>query len=164
MATNCYKTSKCVKWANKHKTKDCPIKTKNENPLCANCGENHAASSKNCRIYKKVWDSKFNMNKITDTTYSDNKHRGKTQMTSNQNTGANTYASKVIGSKGAMNSNVNINNNNNNLLQDIKELFADTNLMNIMNVIKKTINKLKTANDGMTKIAIIIESVMEIVA
>ena len=49
----CQKTTRCVKCAENHMTKDCK-KPKEKNPTCVNCGDPHPANYRGCQIAKKL--------------------------------------------------------------------------------------------------------------
>ncbi|UYV79488.1 hypothetical protein LAZ67_17002858, partial [Cordylochernes scorpioides] len=50
---NCFLKSKCVKCAEEHHSKDCPRKSKQLPPKCANCGEAHTANYRGCPNFPK---------------------------------------------------------------------------------------------------------------
>lgn len=50
----CHRTPACVKYAQSHLTKDCPIVGKVPKVLCANCGGEHPASYKGCKVRKDL--------------------------------------------------------------------------------------------------------------
>ena len=164
VAKNCYKKPKCVKCAKDHKTQDCLIKNRSENPICANCGGNHAASSKDCGIYKNVWNSKFKNTKLTEKLSKINNIGISRNRISKQRNESISYASLLKGHVREGNVNTNSYNSSNSLIDDIKEIFTNFNVIHIIDIVKKTVLKLKNANDGMSKIAIIIKSLTEFFA
>ncbi|GFX98985.1 hypothetical protein TNCV_4301601 [Trichonephila clavipes] len=60
----------CLKYGENHKTGDCPIKEKMENPTCINCGqkENVVSSSTDCPKYPKPKNGKSNNDKNKNQT------------------------------------------------------------------------------------------------
>ncbi|UYV71942.1 hypothetical protein LAZ67_9001243, partial [Cordylochernes scorpioides] len=50
---NCFLKPKCVKYAEEHHSKDCPRKSKQLPPKCANCGEAHTANYRGCPNFPK---------------------------------------------------------------------------------------------------------------
>lgn len=64
---NCLMEPRCVKCAEKHLSKDCPLpppKDKNDRTglKCANCGGNHTANYRGCKSYPKKFNSVKNQN------------------------------------------------------------------------------------------------------
>ena len=55
----CFKIPVCVKCANNHLTKDCQIKEKIKEVVCANCSGNHPASYKGCTARKQLQQKLF---------------------------------------------------------------------------------------------------------
>lgn len=55
----CYRSSRCVKCAGLHLTKDCGRKEKSKDVKCANCDGNHPASYKGCTVRKEIIQRKF---------------------------------------------------------------------------------------------------------
>ncbi|GFU03090.1 nucleic-acid-binding protein from transposon X-element [Trichonephila clavipes] len=56
---NCFIKTRCLKCGEPHKTGDCPIKEKIENPVCINCKETgHLANSHRCVKYPKIQPKK----------------------------------------------------------------------------------------------------------
>lgn len=55
----CFRSPVCVKCADKHLTKDCPIKEKTPQVKCANCEGNHPASYKGCAYRKQLQQKLF---------------------------------------------------------------------------------------------------------
>ena len=55
----CYRSPVCVKCAEKHLTKECPIKEKIQEVKCANCDGNHPASYKGCTVRKQLQQKLF---------------------------------------------------------------------------------------------------------
>lgn len=51
--THCTAEYKCVKCSKNHRAYECDM-TKNEKPICANCGENHVASYRGCSKAPKL--------------------------------------------------------------------------------------------------------------
>ncbi|GFT77002.1 putative RNA-directed DNA polymerase from transposon X-element [Trichonephila clavipes] len=53
-SSNCHIKTRCLKCGEPHKTGDCPIKTKIENPTCINCQQKgHLANSHRCPKFPK---------------------------------------------------------------------------------------------------------------
>ncbi|GFX75389.1 uncharacterized protein TNCV_1724031 [Trichonephila clavipes] len=51
---NCFMKTRCLKCGENHRTGQCPIKEKIENPLCINCNtKGHMASSTECPLFPK---------------------------------------------------------------------------------------------------------------
>lgn len=50
-ARNCNRQAKCLKCGQDHDSRNC-TKPREEEPTCANCGENHLANSKHCTSYQ----------------------------------------------------------------------------------------------------------------
>ncbi|GFX29395.1 probable RNA-directed DNA polymerase from transposon BS [Trichonephila clavipes] len=58
-SVNCHIQTRCLKCGESHKTGDCPIKEKLENPTCINCNQKgHMANSHRCPKYSKVQPKK----------------------------------------------------------------------------------------------------------
>ncbi|GFU49573.1 probable RNA-directed DNA polymerase from transposon X-element [Trichonephila clavipes] len=58
-SVNCHIQTRCLKCGESHKTGDCPIKEKLENPTCINCNQKgHMANSHRCPKYPKVQPKK----------------------------------------------------------------------------------------------------------
>lgn len=55
----CNKSPVCVKCARSHLTRDCPIKEKTKEVICANCGGDHPASYKGCIVRKQLQQKLF---------------------------------------------------------------------------------------------------------
>ncbi|GFX35261.1 nucleic-acid-binding protein from transposon X-element [Trichonephila clavipes] len=54
-SVNCFIKTRCLKCGEPHKTGDCPIKEKIENPVCINCKETgHLANSHRCVKFPKI--------------------------------------------------------------------------------------------------------------
>ncbi|GFR25850.1 nucleic-acid-binding protein from transposon X-element [Trichonephila clavata] len=72
---NCHVKTRCLKCGQQHRTGECPIKDKIENPTCINCGEKgHLANSHRCAKFPKPQPKKEdasqnrNLNKNLNTT------------------------------------------------------------------------------------------------
>lgn len=83
----CYKSPACVKCAKNHLTKDCPIKHKIKEVVCANCGQDHPASYKGCIVRKQLQQklfptlrSKYVNNTTTQTTNINKNYNVKSDM------------------------------------------------------------------------------------
>ncbi|GAB0086613.1 uncharacterized protein DMENIID0001_007100 [Sergentomyia squamirostris] len=50
----CNRQPRCVKCDSYHSTKECERKTKDHNVKCTNCGENHPANYRGCRVHKEL--------------------------------------------------------------------------------------------------------------
>lgn len=55
----CFKSPRCVKCAATHLTADCPMKGRNAEVKCFNCGGNHPASYKGCSVRKQLQQKLF---------------------------------------------------------------------------------------------------------
>lgn len=55
----CFRNPRCVKCTGNHATSQCSRKIRNNDVKCTNCGENHPANYKGCRVYKELQKIKF---------------------------------------------------------------------------------------------------------
>ena len=98
----CHKTPVCVKCAENHITKDCPIKTKVQEVKCANCAGNHPASYKGCtvrkqlqqKLYPALRDKKLNQYPTQELNLAQS-NRTKTNISYAQATRDNTHQTET---------------------------------------------------------------------
>ncbi|GFU86255.1 probable RNA-directed DNA polymerase from transposon X-element [Trichonephila clavipes] len=73
-SVNCHIQTRCLKCGESHKTGDCPIKEKIENPTCINCNQKgHMANSHRCPKYPKVQPKKGEASQNRNKNISNNK-------------------------------------------------------------------------------------------
>ncbi|GFS64144.1 putative RNA-directed DNA polymerase from transposon X-element [Trichonephila clavipes] len=73
-SVNCHIQTSCLKCGESHKTGDCPIKEKIENPTCINCNQKgHMANSHRCPKYPKVQPKKGEASQNRNKNVSNNK-------------------------------------------------------------------------------------------
>ncbi|XP_034839857.1 uncharacterized protein [Maniola hyperantus] len=51
-SVNCHRPFRCVRCAGPHPVRDC-TRSRDDPPICANCGQNHAANDRRCSHYKR---------------------------------------------------------------------------------------------------------------
>ena len=156
-------------------TKDCPIKSnRNTNELkCANCGENHTASYKQCPIYLKVIKSRANKSKFkSNTAYQQNNlsksvhgiyQRISDSATVNVNTPSRkTFKEVLMNTPRREGKAADTNQSLGSVLAELKKLFGNINIMKIMNIVKNLVSKIKNETDNFTKFTYIAEAIMEL--
>ncbi|GFQ66494.1 putative RNA-directed DNA polymerase from transposon X-element [Trichonephila clavata] len=83
--------TRCLKCAQEHRTSDCPIKERTENPECINCKtKGHMANSKQCPKYPKTNPKKGDP--IQNNTTQNKPNANQTQNTPKPVTTNNSYA------------------------------------------------------------------------
>uniref|UniRef100_A0A1B0DDH5 Pre-C2HC domain-containing protein n=1 Tax=Phlebotomus papatasi TaxID=29031 RepID=A0A1B0DDH5_PHLPP len=55
----CHRAPRCVKCQGNHVSQNCPRKERDSNVICVNCGENHPANYKGCRVHKELQKKLF---------------------------------------------------------------------------------------------------------
>lgn len=162
-AKNCFKNEKCVLCTGAHGLKNCPLKNKpNQLLKCANCGENHSAGSRECRVYKRILENKEKQNS-SPRTYSVRASRniqGREFSDNINNYDINSRASysQAAGQRpleSPSESHFSISD----LLAELKNIFGNVNFFNILSVIKNLINNLKRETDIFGKIMVIIQAI-----
>lgn len=164
-ARNCGKAYKCVKCVETHLPGQCARKTKEGSPKCVNCGGDHAANSKLCKVfveYKQKIESirnKRSTNTFTPKQQNIN-HRQNIQQVSSQHT-ANPWTvndfppltSKPIDPRERV--------GENNLFSSYSQLQNEFNSIPDMKqtllLFKELINKLKSTNDHNVRLSILLQ-------
>lgn len=171
VSTNCHKKVKCVLCADEHSLKDCPFKEQ-ENQLlkCANCGEKHSAGSRECKIYKKMLENRNNRG----STLNNHERAGKktlydthSQNSSNNNGNAHNERLYSHVTTGHRQERTQIDEQNTEhssvagVLADLWDFAKHFNFVNIIDILKKMLLKIRRANDGFGKIMCVIEALTE---
>lgn len=171
VSANCYKKPKCVKCAGEHNTKECPQK---ENPVlrCANCGENHVASHRKCKVYVKLLEGQKQkeaqlprQHQVFPTpggqrenTVSRNYSQAVLRQRHQTESEASTVQQQPISGVKDSDSSVNAEN----LIQVIQSLFVNSDLNKLILTATKFINNFCNAKDVTTKIVCVIEGLKEL--
>ncbi|GBN98670.1 Nucleic-acid-binding protein from transposon X-element [Araneus ventricosus] len=173
-SNNCQSEARCLKCGNSHKTADCEIKTKIENPTCINCGKSgHVASWKGCEnfpkprpnnnYYQQQYRTSFNSNWAnSERTYAqtlsrnirNNNDSSKTSHSSNHS----QMAPPALNVESAV-SDMNAVSNIKDILIIIKE-FSE--LLKACPHLITIAKKLQTAADADAKIATFLEELIKI--
>lgn len=163
---NCYKSLKCVLCTGAHALQDCPLKHKPDQLLkCANCGENHSAGSRDCMVYKRILENKEKQNSSarprgTSNSRSLGNIRGRFFSGAN-NTDYNNKAtySQVAGQRPPESTTSTSEFSLTDLLAELKSIFGNINILNVLNVLKNLIFNLKRKTDIFSKIITIFEAI-----
>lgn len=169
IASNCFKTPKCVNCAGNHLKNECDVISEN-NLKCINCGEQHQANYRQCPAYikqltlkhkntnfKSQLDSKStnyalraeDFPKLNPKTLdsAENDSREKKQ---------NIWPTHKPQTKEQGNESIS------DVLQLLKSFVQNINLSNIIRTIKNAITKIVSAPDNISKLGVILESIMEL--
>lgn len=148
LASNCYKKPKCMKCSGDHPSNTC---TKDSNstftPVCANCEGNHYSNDEKCPIYEKQLNIKQSKNppKVTLKAF---KKQDFPQL-------PKTSAKWPQGTFQPKDKEPSIFET----FKEIKDFLGSLNLTNIFRNIKFLMSKLNAAEDGLSKIFILIEGI-----
>lgn len=179
ISNNCHKTPKCLKCAGDHNSRDCAVTEKIENPKCINCGGDHVASDENCIVYQKALSNRRRRNtqqEITENTHTRNYTTRQHQRTglysdvlhNSRHQSTNSTAGPSVGGSNNNHQEHNSSSNNNGfsgVIEDIKNiymLFKSINISHVLNVIKETFCKIKNERDTLSKVAIFLEGIFDI--
>lgn len=161
ISVNCEREQRCLKCAGYHSVKDCIVE---DVVKCANCGEEHVATTKSCPKYPKV-----------DTEKTKKEERKKppnppTTPGSNKPDRKGLYSQKVIGEStsrgnqpstshthGASQSSATIGE----CLTDMKSLFKEFNIQKIIGALKTIKERINKSSSTLDKIATVLEVLFE---
>lgn len=153
-----------------HNTADCK---NSENLKCANCGDNHKSNDPECEVYKRATNRKnknsqtrlqpvYTMEQGVDSRHANSTYRGEMQKYSVAVRGNKVNNNKDREARVGDNSE-NVNKGSSvSIWEDIKNIWRDIDLKKIMNIVKKTVVKIKECTDGVSKISCLFEAVIEI--
>lgn len=148
-----------------HGLDECPLKHKPGQLLkCANCRENHSAGSRDCRVYKRVLETKEKQSARDFILRSSRNNQGRSTSGDNNNDDNNnrTSYSQAAGQRLLESSSSPSHFSITEFLAELKSIFGNINFLNIFNVMKNLINNLKRETDIFGKIMIIIGAISTI--
>lgn len=152
----CTAQPKCMRCAQNHSTKDC---AGNQAALCTNCLGRHTANDKRCPKYPK--QDKINTNRVTKTP-------GRSEIGPGPGRGLNSnvnspgYTSEFPGlPKRSWNSErTGETAFGSSDITELLNIFKDFDLSRFMTMVKTTFVKIRSAPDRITKLGIVIESLI----
>lgn len=141
-----------------------PIKERASQPKCSNCGGDHVASDPECAVFKKAVEKRSRNSQIhVEQRARRNNGDFKTGLprgsVNHNNNNQRSYRDAVENAEPA---NESADFNILNTIGEIKDLFQNINIVSVFNTIKSTMCKLRSAQDGISKAAIIIEGIFEL--
>lgn len=170
IAKNCHRQVKCLKCANNHSSKDCPNLASNV-AKCSNCGGGHTASDKTCEVYSKILQNQ----RHTSIRTNSNSHgfnsssRDFPPLTGhrpvNQTSGTSTWPATPAShtaKPSSSSSNATPTESIGDFFKEIKSIFSSINIAQLLIKFKTIGSKLKSAPDAVSKLAIVIESVVDL--
>lgn len=175
-SSNCGKPSRCVKCLESHERGNCKRTTKEGNPQCVNCQQQHAANSKSCEYYIKYKEkiSKKIKPLITQRTFTstpapwttNNSLRNFPNLTNNSpntnNTNRNNSQSLNSNKQLPSISQNDVHNSSLSLFDLLNEFKAIPDIKKTMEIYRELITKLKSTDDHMKRISILITYGLEI--
>ena len=167
IAKNCFREPKCMKCAQSHNSKDCPV-IHTEIVKCVNCAGNHMANDKTCAIFNKVLNKRSTPTSSNNTKIQASYRIKQSEFPSlpHQSSSASTPATEeTVWNKNrpkSTNQQTTGNQSIGDLFKEIKCLFSALNVTKIVSTINCLSNKLKQAPDAITKFSLIIESVVDL--
>lgn len=160
-SAGCHIKPRCVKCGQNHRFADCPIKGTTYEPKCANCGGSHTANYSKCehiRIQKEQLNAKKMEKQVRMNQRDSLAINNPQEFPALPNTTPPVWFNSVNQSQSS-------NNSNKSIFEDVKEIltyFKQFNISQILHSIRSTSQKLKSANDTITKISILVEGFTEI--
>ncbi|GIX98522.1 nucleic-acid-binding protein from transposon X-element [Caerostris darwini] len=140
---NCKLSMKWVKCAGQHLTKDLSITNHTENPICANCNGSHPASYRGCPKFPKLNSTN---NKQPANTFTFNSNFSKPNI---------SYSSITS-------NNPNNTNDTPSLLNTLKEVVFDSEILLLLQVIKNVLLAIKNATNSYDKMYALIKATSEV--
>lgn len=121
----CKLEPRCIKCLEPHHYSECP-KSRNDQPMCVNCGENHTANYRGCSYYVKI--KKLRMQTQVQNNITNN---------SSNRTNTNNYIQQ-----GKSYANVTRSNNNNTESNNNQQTFTATNVPQILRDLTPTLSQI----------------------
>lgn len=112
-AINCYRKFRCVKCTEDHEHGNCKKHATEDEVACVNCGENHPANYRGCRIYQDL------LKRIEDKKKRERELQNQRQEYYNNYRQPNVSYSNVAGSRRTPNQRPTKNDNNRDTTQDL---------------------------------------------
>ena len=173
-ATHCHMPLRCVKCGGEHTFSDCDKKGDKYIPTCANCNGQHTATYSQCSYicrYKTQLEMKqqqrkqntFQSKQTEDTRNSISQtSENFPELTQHRNI---PLSKRIQPPTGMASSTLNKNTNSSigETLQEIKNLFSNINVLEIISTLRTTAEKLKTAPDTLTKITTLFDGVCSLI-
>lgn len=160
IAKNCYKKPKCVKCAGEHRSKDCPA-PKDSTPKCANCGKNHTSNHRGCAVYEdKLQRRAIPVKKKEEKSEFRLRDEDFPQL---QNSSQTASSSSAWGRSNKTSADTNSEPSLLDVFKDIKEIFTSINISNLLQNLKLSMNKLRSAPDALTKISVVADFLFKLI-
>lgn len=154
ISTNCFKNPKCKNCSEGHPSNTCPkINDENFIPICSNCNQAHFSNFEKCPVYEKNLELKLSKKpRIVPLKPSQFKHQ---DFPSLPKTSAKWP-------QGTFENRENKSTSLTDFFKEIKSLFNSVKIPDMINTVKTTLSKMKYAEDGMTKVFILIEGIISL--
>lgn len=166
IAKNCNKTPKCVKCAGPHPTKECK-KSLDTAPECTNCHGAHPASFRKCEAYARQLDIKLNRGRRQPSQTQDppnlsTRDYPRLPKTSGEPSQQNAWPRTHVPDTQSHDEQPTGDISTGDIIREAKNIFCNINFKNIKTVLLKTITKIKQSNDSITKVAALLEGLMDL--